>query len=424
MQFRHSLRFRILLSYLIFGISIGGVMALIHYISLNELEEILIHEHVADEMRYFVELTDKDKNLTQLHTNKFNAYKKPLGEFINAFPFLNSMKPGLHEIDFKKHTYTISINEKNGQRYYILYDETDFDARETFLIITLSLSIALAILFALWFGYWISGKIISPITRLSNQVSELQARQLNIILSDEYADDEVKLLAKAFDDFIHKLHLFVERERSFTADASHELRTPLAIIQGAVEVMVTNGNLTAEDSKRLERIERAARDMSQNLTALLVLAREPSGESVVEGQTDLSKIIEDVIQSFQDEYLKSDVELKINILKHTTINAPANIVSVLVGNLIRNAFIYTEKGSVSIQLEDTHLEITDTGIGISEQELPNIFEQGYRGSNAMQQNGSGLGLSLAKRICDYYGWKLTIDSKKGVGTTIRCFFEF
>jgi signal transduction histidine kinase len=421
MQFRHSLRFRILFSYLIFGISIGGLMALTHYLSLNELEELLVHEHVKDEMLYFTQLTDKDKSITQLHTKKFTAFKKQPDERIDAYPFLVTLNPGIHEKDFNNHTYTIAVNEIQGMRYYVLYDETDFEDREAFLLITLSLSIALAVLFALWFGYWISGKIISPITHLASQVSELQARQLNVVLSDEYVDDEVKQLAETFDDFIKKLHLFVERERSFTADASHELRTPLAIIQGAVEVMIAKGDLSSNDRKRVERIERAARDMSQNLTALLVLAREPSAEVVIEGNADLSQIIDDIVESSRDVCLSPEVELIINLTEKVTVKAPSNIVSILIGNIIRNAFLYTKKGSVSITLERNKIEIADTGIGILKEDLPHIFQQAYRGTNVLGQ-GSGLGLSLAKRICDYYGWKISIESIADKGTTVSLNF--
>lgn len=396
-------------------------MALIHYLSLNELEELLVDDHVKDEMHYFMEITNNDATISELITSKFTAYKKPKGKYIDAFPFLNTLSPGVHELDFKNHTYTIAINEKENIRYYILYDETDFENRESFLFVTLSLSIVLTILFALWFGYWISGRTISPITRLANQVSELQARQLNVVLSDEYFDDEVKLLAESFDSFIKKLHLFVERERSFTADASHELRTPLAIIQGAVEVMLAKGKLSEDDIKRVERIERASRDMNQNLTALLVLAREPSSEVVVEGEANLSQIVGDAIRSFHDAYSNKEVDININLDKQVTIKAPSNIVSVLISNIIRNAFLYTEKGSVKIKLDQNKLEVSDTGIGILEEDLSRIFEQGYRGTNALGQ-GSGLGLSLAKRICDYYNWEISIESIREKGTTVSWIF--
>ncbi len=396
-------------------------MALVHYLSLNELEELLVHEHVKDEMHYFIELTDKDKSISRLLTPKFTAYKKLKGEYIDTFPFLNTLENGMHVLDYRKHTYTIAVNEKKGNRYYVLYDETDFENREAFLLIRLSLSIVLAILFSLWFGFWISKKIISPIARLADQVGELQAGQLNVKLSDEYADDEVKQLAEAFDGFIKKLHLFVKRERSFTADASHELRTPLAIIQGAVEVMIAKGDLSIHDIKRVERIERASRDMSQNLTALLVLAREPSAEAVVEGEANLSQIIEDAIQSFQEVCSSKDVELKVELDKQITIKAPSNIVSVLISNIIRNAFLYTEKGTVKVKLENNKLEVTDTGIGISAGDLSRIYEQGFRGTNALGQ-GSGLGLSLAKRICEYYNWDIKIQSVKEKGTTVTWVF--
>ena len=181
--------------------------------------------------------------------------------------------------------------------------------------------------------------------------------------------------------------------------------------------MIANGDLSIDDIKRVERIERASRDMSQNLTALLVLAREPSSEAVVEGEANLSQIIEDAIQSFQDVCASKDVELNVELDKQVTIKAPSNIISILISNIIRNAFLYTEKGTVKVKLENNKLEVTDTGIGISEEDLSHIFEQGYRGANALGQ-GSGLGLSLAKRICDYYGWELVIDSQEDHGTVV------
>lgn len=391
-------------------------MALTHYLSLSELEEILVNEHVEDEMRYFIELTDNDKNITQLNTKKFTAFKTTNGQAIKKYPFLENLSLGRHVISFNKQTYTVLLYKKDSYSYYVIYDETDFEDREKFYLITLSFSIAFGVLFSLWFGYWISGKIISPISRLSNQVGELNEGKLNINLSNDYANDEVGKLAEAFESFMHKLDLYVERERSFTADASHELRTPLAIIQGAVEIMLAKGNLSDADTIRIERIERASRDMSQNLTALLTLAREPSLDDF-EGQADLSIIIDDVIKLHQESYINKDLTLDLDLDDFIIINAPANIVSVLVSNLIRNAFLYTEKGNIKITLKNNKLEVTDTGIGIPEEDLSRIFEQGYRASNALG-NGSGLGLSLSKRICDYYNWKLSIEKNPDEGITV------
>lgn len=420
MQLRHSLRFRILFSYLIFGISIGGLMGLTHYYSLSELEEILVYEHVEDELHYFIELTDNDQNINLLRTKKFTAFKVKNGKYIKEYPFLEKLSLGQHVIVYDKHTYTVAIDKNNTHTYYVIYDETDFENREKFYLIVLFFSIVFAILFSLWFGYWISGKILSPIARLANQVGNLQAKELTIKLANEYANDEVGQLAKSFEDYMYKLALYVERERSFTADASHELRTPLAVIQGAVEIMLATGSLSSQDIKRVKRIERASRDMSQNLTALLTLAREPLANEF-EGKVDLSQIINDVIKSNQESF-SSDIKLNLDIEALTVVNAPANIVSVLVSNIIRNAFLYTDKGTVNIQLKNDKLLISDTGVGIPNKELLRVFEKGYRASNAIG-DGSGLGLSLSKRICDYYKWTISISENANAGTTVTLKFK-
>lgn len=392
-------------------------MALIHYMTLNELEEMLVYTHVKDEMNYFIELTDKNKHINKLHTSKFNAYKTRATEKNADYPFLNDLPPGIHELDINDLTYTISIKEINGFRYAVLYDETEFENREAFYLLRLSLSIILAILFSLWFGYWISRKIISPVKTLSKQVKQLQASQLKLSLAGFYADDEVGLLAKTFDEFIKKIQFFIERERNFTADASHELRTPLTIIQGAVEILLAQNELPEENKKRLQRIERAVHDMQQTLSALLVLAREPIENELTQNTTNISKVIDELSQSLQPVYLKENVDYQVTIVEDATIPASENIVSILVGNLIRNALIYTDKGQINITLEADTLRITDTGIGMSEDDLRHAFERGFRGSNASEQ-GSGLGLSLSKKICDYFNWSLEIESQFGIGTTI------
>ena len=92
---------------------------------------------------------------------------------------------------------------------------------------------------------------------------------------------------------------------------------------------------------------------------------------------------------------------------------------IVVGNLIRNAFQHTDQGEVSIHLTAEQLSITDTGRGIAEVELAHIFQRHYKGS---ESRGEGIGLSLTKRICDRYGWDITVASRRGLGTEVRLGF--
>lgn len=96
------------------------------------------------------------------------------------------------------------------------------------------------------------------------------------------------------------------------------------------------------------------------------------------------------------------------------------LLRVVLGNLIRNAYAYTQKGGVKITLENDGVTITDTGVGMSEAELTRVFDRHYRGS---EKGGAGIGLSLVERICQCYGWEISIVSEVGIGTRVRLLFQ-
>ncbi len=422
MRYRRSLRFRIIFSYLGFGAAIGGVLALFLAISLYELEDRLVSEHVSDELQYFVNLSSENPSIHTLRTKQLVGYVFRKGEPMSGLEFLEDMKSGVHDIDYGDRSYVVAMHRADGNRYYMLYDQTDVKVREHYLSVVLLASIVLATLFAIWFGYSLSDRLIAPVIQLAHQVENLPATDGNSELFTEYANDEVGRLAGAFRAYVERLDSFMQRERSFTADASHELRTPLAVIQGAVEVLLAREGLDPQERTRLERIERAARDMGQSLDALLVLAREPGAGVSVEGETDVAEAIHDVIQKNRSHLSEDEVAVDVQIHARPMVAAPDTIVEILVGNLVRNAFRYTPEGKVSLLLDKSSLTIEDTGIGIRNEDLQRVFERGFRALDA-PGNGSGVGLSIAKRICDHFRWGLDITSEVGVGTRVVWSFE-
>ena len=367
----------------------------------------------------------------------FGMYKKLKNEHIDAFPFLSTLKNGMHEINFKKHTYTIAIDEKNGSRYYILYDETDFEDRESFLLITLSLSIVLAILFSLWFDYWISRKIISPITRLAIQVSELQARQLNVVLSDEYADDEVKQLAETFDEFIKKLHLFVERERSFTADASHELRTPLNAIIGFSQLMqMDSDELKKEHSDNIDDIYKAGMHLLDLINEVRELARIEAvridltistvnyGEVLIECLSLITTLAEKrnikIITSLEGTNIQEDELLSSDI----TVSADYTRLKQVLLNLLSNAVKYNnENGKITVDCKVTpnncmRISVIDTGAGMDLEQQSQLFKSFNRlGAEHTDIEGTGIGLVITKNIVELMDGNTGASSLQGNGST-------
>jgi len=214
------------------------------------------------------------------------------------------------------------------------------------------------------------------------------------------------------------MRAFIERERAFTADISHELRTPLAIVQGAVELMEDDPRLDQRERERMARIGRATKGMIDLTAALLLMAREETSYGPVEQDCDVCDVVRDAVEAHR--YLVSaKTSVDLTCTHHPRLAAERTLLGIVVANLIRNAFTYTESGAVYVSVKDDRLIVKDTGPGIRGEEIGKIFQRHFKGSSS---TGAGIGLSLVKRICDRYGWEILIDSTEGSGTTAQLIF--
>jgi signal transduction histidine kinase len=226
-------------------------------------------------------------------------------------------------------------------------------------------------------------------------------------------------MARAFDGYIERLRSFIDRERAFTADVSHELRTPLAVVQGATEVLEGDSHLTDRQKQRIERIARAGRDMTELTIALLLLAREETAGAQPDEQCPVKDVLLECIEKHRHLIEGRETKLELDIEAQPWLPAERTLLSIVISNLIRNAFSYTETGKVAVRLQADRLIVSDTGIGIRADELARVFQRYYKGSLS---KGSGIGLSLVKRICDRYGWDVLIESREHEGTTAQLIF--
>nr|NIP74341.1 HAMP domain-containing histidine kinase [Gammaproteobacteria bacterium]NIR98090.1 HAMP domain-containing histidine kinase [Gammaproteobacteria bacterium] len=239
-------------------------------------------------------------------------------------------------------------------------------------------------------------------------------------LANHYPWDEIRELAQDFDDYLARLEAFIERERAFTADVSHELRTPLTVINGAAEVLLADPNLPDPGRIRVMRMARAAEEMTEITTALLVLAREEGTGAARSVSCDMEAVLREVVDKLRDPLKAKPVTLRLDIRARPRLAVECTVLAMVVGNLLRNALAYTEHGEIRVDLGAGVLTVTDTGVGIDSDDLPRVFKRYHRGERS---RGAGIGLSLVKRICDRYGWQIDIHSEPGHGTTTRLEFE-
>ena len=414
---KRSLRFRIIISYAFFGTAIGFVLFLFLRLSYNQVEEKLVEELLEDEMQFFVQLVKSDPSVNSLKTNKLIGYRASSSEKITEFPFLNDLEIGIHEKTYKDREYYIKAISRADDRYYVLYDITDFEKTEQWLNSVFIACILLTIIGAVWYGYTLGGHVLAPLKRLAEKIKLLPPDNLNIRFSQEFAKDEVGSLAKSFDIYIERMRSFVDREKHFVSDASHELRTPLAVIQGASEMLSATSQLNEKDRDKLLRIQRAVTNMSRSISALLILAREPVTPADPHSTISIADIVNDTIEASRELVDPSQVSIELIIQNEPEVAVPDAIVSLLINNLILNAIRYTPSGKIEVLLNNTELRVSDTGIGIPQPDIEKIFERGYRGEN-VSNDGSGLGLSLVKRICDHFGWSIEVLSEQGKGSTV------
>lgn len=218
--------------------------------------------------------------------------------------------------------------------------------------------------------------------------------------------------------YARRIAELVERERTFTRDASHELRSPLTVIKIATDLLLADGGCNGFTRRNLDRIRRATRDMESLLEAFLILARDT--ESGVPAEDLLvNTVLREEIERAQSLLLGKPVEVKFEERCLLLLHAPAKVVGLVLGNLVRNAFLYTAAGSVTLSVEADHVRIRDTGVGMDAGAHDHSFvalcqQQGGR--------GFGVGLSIVRRLTERFGWPVRMDSVPGHGTDVRVGF--
>lgn len=409
-----SLQFRVAFALTLFVALVVSTVLLALFTISDRLETDLLKVLVAHEMSQLVDNYAADGPATIPHSASLMGYVVGPGQRDELPDALRGLGPNVKGVTltFNSHTYRVATQAIGNKQAYLAYDITAIENRESMFKIIAVVAALIVLALAVPLGAWIARISLKPINSLAEHVASLQPGAPSIRLAERFEHYEVGVIAHAFDRFMNRLEEFVERERSFTADASHELRTPLAVIQGAVEVLQQNPQLA--DSGPLTRIDRASHQMAELIEALLFLARDQQSEA--DGGAPYCRA-DQVIREVVDAYrpLMARKTVAIGTLDACTINAPRIAVVIAFGNLLRNALRHGGD-RIRITLAEQRLTVADNGDGMTTDELQHAFVRGYRSGPGA---GLGLGLYLVKRVADRYQWRIQLASQPAEGTRIE-----
>jgi len=401
----------------------GAMVSLLLTIGLSftahNLGERLIDETLRAEIEDYMSRRSRNPSSLPPATVSIQGYVFLPGQNnADIPPELHNLVPGKYQLTLNNIPYRIAVADQADERYVMMFNEMRQRHRESTFLIYMVVGALSMTLVSAWIGWWLAGRVVAPIAELGRRVSKASPEDNMLAIASGFEPDEIGKLALVFEGYLRRMRAFIDRERAFTADISHELRTPLAIVLGVVELMEEDTHLLEKQQERVARIGRATREMIAMTTALLLMAREANADEPVIQKCDVCDIASHIVDMHRHQ-LSEHTTVQLVCQSHPHIEAERSLFGIVVANLIRNAFTYTPSGSVKITVEENCLTVTDTGTGIHSEVIGKVFQRHFKGSGS---TGSGIGLSLVKRICDRYGWETIIESTEGKGTSAQLIF--
>ena len=318
--------------------------------------------------------------------------------------------------DDNGNTYNIYLGRHIDSDYYLLLRLKT----AVYTIIPLSLVVQLIV------GILSGGVLLSPIRKITGQTREITRENLSTARLDEgKSTGEIKELIQVLNQMLDNLQDAFEAQERFVSDASHELKTPIAVLQGYSDMLKRWGKKDeAVLEESVDAIFKETQHMKNLVEMLLFLARTNNKTANLKIENFfLNDLLDEIIKDTQ--HTCSNRILSTGKMMAFTIDADRELIKQLIRILIENAIKYTvENGEIKLSCytdgEFGYVVVQDNGLGISKDDLPHIFERFYRADKARSRGtGSGLGLSIAKKIADAHNAEILISSESGSGTIVN-----
>jgi len=287
--------------------------------------------------------------------------------------------------------------------------------------------ITLILLFtALIFAYFMSRSFTRPILEITKVSEEMASGNFSLRIKSK-GKDEIGRLAWTINYMGEELSKIEQLRKDLIANVSHELRTPLSLIRGYAEtIRDVTGNVAEKRDKQLDIIIEESERLSKIVDDILNLSQIQAGYvNLNKTKFSINELLERVILKFQILSEKTSVDIVLESQVGIIVEGDEIRIEQVMYNIVNNAFNHTKSGGhINIRAienkKNLRIEVADTGIGISEEDLVHIWDRFYKTDKieGIKSTGSGLGLTIVSTILESHGFNYGVESVKGTGTTV------
>jgi len=277
-------------------------------------------------------------------------------------------------------------------------------------------------------GWFLGIRALQPVDEITETAKKISLQNLSGSLPVPRHRDELQRLCLAWNEMLHRLYKSANQLQQFTADASHELRTPVALIRATAELTLRQERSPDDYRHALRKVQTESEELTHIIEDLLELSRAESSQSGFFFEPlRVQDLVLTIRPAVENMATKNGVDFDVHVpSEELRVPGDRGALRRMLLALLDNAIKFTPSpGRVELRAarieHQVVLEIRDTGIGISEQDLPRIFDRFYQADNSRSGRGVGLGLSIVQRIVKAHHGEITIESQPGQGSIVRVF---
>ncbi len=271
-------------------------------------------------------------------------------------------------------------------------------------------------------GWVMARRALAGVDQVTSTALQISEGTLDKRVAVTTKGGEIERLATAFNQMLDRINLLIKEMREMGDNIAHDLRNPLARIRGAAELALTTSSTPEEyQAMAAGTVEECDRLLSVVNTMLDISEAKAGAGNLKKEEVDVALLIRKACDLFRPIAEDKEVSIDSSLPAHCVLQGDPRKLQRLVANLLDNALKYTPPGGtvrVALQDDNRHVSISvaDTGIGMTTEDLPHIFDRFYRGDKSRSEPGIGLGLSLVRAIARYHGGEVQVESNPGEGS--------